>query len=421
MKKIINHPLFAGSFIMIIGANAANFLNYLYHLMMVKLLTPPIYGELAALLSLIGLLGIVPASLSIVIIKFVSAAKNEDEIINIVSWFNSKVFIFSLTTFLLITISSPLISSFLKIDNNLVIILVAMSFIFSLAALLYKSVLQGILKFQQMVLTLFTETGLKLLLGVTLVYLGFSILGAVFGLVIASLVGFLLSRWFIRQYLKQSDKTPTVKPMLFYSIPVLIQSVAATSLYSSDIILVKHFFSAHDAGIYAIISTLGKIIFFGTGPIGAVMFPYVSQRQAMGESYKKVFLFSLILTLMISLSVLAIYLFVPQLVISLLNKDYLEAAPLLVWYGLFIALFSLSTLYVTLNLSTSRTNVVYLSLISAISQIILIWFFHQTLFAVILVSILVATLLLVGLFIYSSYEKNTSRDKSDISHSSSLQ
>ncbi|MBI3103895.1 oligosaccharide flippase family protein [Candidatus Daviesbacteria bacterium] len=407
MKKriyeIVKHPLFSGSMIMVIGSNAISFLNYLYHLIMVKLLDPPSYGELVALLSLIGLLGILSSSLNLVVTKFVSAAKGDSEIRGIVNWFNSKIFIFSLVIFLLIVLFSPFISSFLKIENNLLVILIALPSLLGLASLLYKSVLQGLLKFQQMILSVFVESGLKLILGAVLVYAGFSVGGAVAGLVVASFVGFFLSRFFIRNFLQVSEKGPDIKSMFLYSLPVTIQYLSITSLFSSDILLIKHFFSPHDAGIYAIISTLGKIILFGTGPIGAVMFPIVSQRQARGDNYRRIFVLSFVLTSVLAALILLVYWLVPQLVIRLLNPAYLKAAPYLVWYGIFITFYTLSSLFVSYYLSLNKVSVVILPFVAAIAQIIGIWFFHQSLFAVILVSCIVTGMLFVLLLIYSAY------------------
>lgn len=388
---------------MLIGSNVVSFLNYLYHLIMVRLLPPPSYGELVALFSLIGLLGILSSSLNLVVIKFVSAAKDNLEVRGIVSWFNSKIFLFSLVIFLLITFSSRLISSFLKIENNLLIVLIALLSLLGLASLLYKSVLQGLLKFQQMIFSVFVENGLKLILGVILVYAGFSVGGAVAGLVVASFAGFFLSRFFIRNFLKASEKKPDIKSMFLYSFPVTIQYLSITSLFSSDILLIKHFFLPHDAGIYAIISTLGKIILFGTGPIGAVMFPLVSQRQARGDNYKRIFFLSFILTFALAILILLIYWLIPEIVINLLNPSYLEAAPLLVWYGIFITFFTLSSLFISYYLSLNRVSVVMLPLFAAIAQIIGIWLFHRSLFEVILVSCIVTGMLLILLLIYSAY------------------
>ncbi len=74
-KQLITNPLFSGSAIMIFGSNFVSFINYLFHLVMGRMLGPASYGELAALIALIGLLGMIPASMSLVIVKYVSSAK----------------------------------------------------------------------------------------------------------------------------------------------------------------------------------------------------------------------------------------------------------------------------------------------------------------------------------------------------------
>ncbi len=207
-----------------------------------------------------------------------------------------------------------------------------------------------------------------------------------------------------------------LKPMLLFTMPVLVQSLAVTSLYSSDLILVKHFFSSHDAGLYASLSTLGKIIFFGAGPIGTVMFPIVSSRHAKGLNVNRIFLYSFLATTVISLSILMVYLLLPGLAVNLLyGSAYLESANLLVWFGIFMSLFTHSSLLINFHLSLNRTKVVVLPLLAAIAQIAVIWFYHQSLFDVILVSIIVTTLLLVSLLIYSTYG-----NKLNIDHSSRL-
>lgn len=422
VNEFMTHPLFAGSLIMVFGSNAINFLNYLYHLMMGRLLGPSNYGELAALFSLSGLLGIIPGSLSLVIIKYVSSSKTDEGIEDIIRWFNKKIFLSAITLFLLIVILSPYISSFLNIQNHLLVILTGAIFLFSIPALFNRSVLQGLLRFKQMIVSVLAEVSLKLVLGVLFVYLGFSVGGAVGALVVASLAGWVLSRMAIADYIKKGEiKLPQIKAFFLYSVPVLIQSVAMTSIYSTDLILVKHFFSSHEAGIYASLSTLGKIIFFGTGPISTVMFPLVAKKQSRGENYVKIFNYSLLLTIAASLAILAIYWLFPEIAIkTLYGSLYLEGANYLVWFGVFTTLFTLSSLYISYNLSMGRTKVVIIPLIVAILQIIGIWVYHYNLMIVIIISVLVNALLLSLLLIYSSYETHGNRNKLNFNHSPSV-
>jgi len=337
-----------------------------------------------------------------------------------ISWLKIKYFQGSFIFFVIVLVISPVISSFLKIHNISYFILIAVSFLFSLQSGLNRSILQGLLRFKEMVITVLAENSTKLILSIGFVYLGFKVGGAIFALVVAALLGWYVTKQYLRySKTRKPNFTPDIKSMLMFTIPVFIQNFATTSLYSSDVILVKHFFSSHDAGIYAALSTLGKIIFFAAGPIGAVMFPLVSKRSAKGENYKRVFKFSFVATVFLSGAILSVYLLFPSLAIQLLYGSlFLEASSLLLWFGIFITFFTLASLIINYTLSLGRTRVVIFPAIAAVFQIVLIWFFHDSLFSIILISILVNALLLVALLIYSIYSNNG--HKANFSHSAGI-
>lgn len=423
IKKLVTNPLFLGSAIMVIGSNSISILNYIYHLILGRLLGPTNYGELASLISLIGLLGIIPSSLNLVVVKYVSSAKDEKEIDDLINWLRSWLFKLSILFFLAIILASPAISSFLHIDKMIYLFLISLSFLFSLQTLFNRAILQGLLKFKQMMFSIFIENTTKLIVSILLVYIGFSVGGAMVAFLVATIVGWYQTNSFLK-FKKNSHPTPpkNIKLLIQFIIPVFIQSISMTSLYSTDVILVKHFFSSFDVGIYAAIATLGKIIFFATGPISTVMFPSVSQRQSKGQNHSKIFITSFLATGIIAVGILIGYWFVPQFAIGLLyGKLYLTGTNLLFLYGVFITLFTLSVLLINYGLSLGRTRIVFFSLGAAIAQLILILFFHSSLQEIIIISILVTALLLVCLFIYSTYGRTIrSRNKIDLSNSSGI-
>jgi len=388
-KYLITHPLFSGSAVMVLGSNVTNLLNYAYHLVMGRLLGPGNYGELAVLISLIGLLGIIPLSFNLVIVRFVSAAHSPKEITGFINWLQKRTILLALGILVLITVVSPYLASFLNIENPLLIVMSAVVFLFMVLTVANRAVLQGLLRFKYLTISLISEYGLRLILGAAFVYLGFSVLGVMFGFIGAVIIAWFLSIKFMSDYTQGSVKAstqPNVKSLFLYSVPVLVYTIANTS---------------HDAGIYAALSTLGKIIFFGAGPVAQVMFPIISKRHAQGEDYKKVFLYSLILSLLISLAVVLIYWLFPSLSVTILfGSSYLEVAGLLVQFGLFMTLLTLSSLMVNFYLSIGQTKVVVLPFVAALAQIIGLWFYHSSLEIVVNVSLVVSIALFAGLFVY---------------------
>ncbi len=403
-KRLINSPFFIGSTIMIIGSNLTNFINYIYHSLIGRLLNDPAsYGVLASLISLLGILGLIPSFLGLVVVRLTAQAKSDQEIKSLIYWLNRKLFILGIIVFFLIVIISKQLSTYLNISNNLLIILVGAIFLFSLQSFFYRSVLQGLLRFKNYVISQISENIVKLILGILLVYLGFSVFGAILGILIAAIFGWYITRNYILDlFTPIKYQPPNMLKILKFSLPVFAQSIASVSMYSSDLILVKHFFSSYEAGLYASLSILGRIIFFASGPISSVMFPLVSKKSSKGEKYNKVFIYSLLVTVFFSSLILLIYGFFPDsMIIALFGSKYLAGAYLLLKFGVFMSLFTTSNLFITFYLSIGKTKYVYLQLLAAIAQIIGISLFHNTLESVIMVSILMSAILFVCLsFLY---------------------
>lgn len=404
-KYLISHPLFSGSMVMIVGNNLANAFQYFFHLLMGRMLGPSDYAELVSIFSISALLGVVPFSLGLVIVKFISAEKNKNKIVNLASWVERRSFLFGLLVGTLVLVLSPFISNFLHISNTLLVSFVAPMFIVGIVTFFNRSTLQGLLKFKGLVANFVSEAALKLIFAVVLVLAGYRVFGALLGSLIAGSIALLMTRVMLKGYLGKVTKRPDIASLIKYSIPVLLMTISVTSLYSMDLVLVKHYFPTFEAGIYSSLSTLGKIVFFGASPVFAVMFPLVSKRHARGESFRKIFLYSLAITLVVILGVLAVYGFLPELAISVLfGKDYLSGASLLFLFGIFVGILALSTLFLNFYVSLGKTKIVFAALVAAALQIAGIYFFHADLKTVILVSISSVSVLFLLLLLYSIYE-----------------
>ncbi|MFN2462355.1 MAG: hypothetical protein ABR573_00445 [Candidatus Dormibacteria bacterium] len=98
-----------------------------------------------------------------------------------------------------------------------------------------------------------------------------------------------------------------------------------TIFFNMDVILAKYFLPNSDAGLYSAMSLLGKILFFGTISVSAVMFPRVAALHAQGKSAHSVVNISLAAVLAAGMVVVAAYFLVPDLVIRLmLGAQYVQ-------------------------------------------------------------------------------------------------
>jgi O-antigen/teichoic acid export membrane protein len=400
-KGLAAHPLFSGRAIMILGSNLANFVAYLYHLVIGRLLGPSSYGELSAVISFLGLILVSLNFLGLVIVKFVSSAQEGERAI-IYKWISVLANRLGIILAIVFLVTTPFFSNFLHIDY-LTFMLITPILGLSVPSFVYRSFLQGMMKFREVVTTTNLDFISRLILGIFFVYFGLETFGAILGIVFSTLFSFFLLRHYLSsyRYSTNGEKFKNSKALLKYAAPIFLATVGTNSIFSTDVVLVKHFFTPHDAGIYASLSTLGKIIFFGAGPISAVMFPLVSQRFSHGGAYRKIFILSFIMALTICLGVLLVYWLFPKISIRLLfGSDYLEGSTYLVWFGIFMTFFTLGSLILNFYLSIEKTKTAFIIAIVALMQAVGIWLFHDTILTVIKVSIIASFLFLGSMILY---------------------
>lgn len=405
MKKILNNSFFKGSLIMLLGSNIYNLGQFIYHFLAGRFLGKALYGDLASLISILGIVGIIQMALGLTIVKYLSSNKQQEVLTNFIKWVYRWSIWVAVIASIFSLLFSPLLASFLKLSQPLSVYLLSPLLFFLIITTSGRSILQGLIKFNSYVISLIAESIVKIGLTLIFVFLGYTLFGVVFALLLGVIVSFFVVRYAIANYLKGAlGKRPDIKPLFKYSLFVFIQGLALTSMYSIDLLLVKHFFPPEEAGVYASLAILGRIIFFGSSPITQVMFPIIARRHHLGESYTKIFYLSLLIVSSFSLILIAFYYFFPRLAIGLLyGPAYLIGSSLLWWFALFMGLLSLAMLMTQFYLSIGKTKIISLFGVAAVLQIILIWFIHPSLLSVVQLSILSAALLDLCLIVYFVY------------------
>lgn len=416
-QKFFKNQLIAGSFVLFAGTSIANFGNYLFHLLMGRMLGPADYGVLASLISLTYLFGIPIGALSWTTIKYVSALRGKKQfgaIAFFYSWLNKKLVIFGLVGFLLLLIVSPWISSFLHLESIWSLLLIITASLVSIYLIVNTAVLQGYLRFGLISVSATIQAALKVIIGPVLVLLGLRVLGASLVILISLTAGYLFTAFFVFRMLKNKKKRRdqiNTQEIFEYMVPVFFWTLAFISLYTTDIVLARHFLPPQEAGFYAALATLGKIIFFASSPIIMVMFPMVSERHANGKKYGNLLILSLGLVFLVCLGISGIYFLLPKLMVDLLyGSQYLAAAPHLWLFAIFLSLYSLSYLVTSFYLSIKKVKVVILPIAAALLQIVLIFLFHQNLRQTVLMSI-TATALLLGILLLYYFQDETKKNK----------
>lgn len=407
MKELLAHPFLRNSAIMFVGTMAANILAYLYHLVVGRILGPVGYGELAALISIFYILNSPSVVLQNILVKFFSQLKarnDEGQAKRLLFRITRLLFIIEAVCFVVLLPFVPAFARFLRIEQTSNLIWLYLMFAAFLFSIINISVLQAFQKFFAISIVAAFGGFLRL---------AFGAVGALFGVgwtlasnVLAGLIAYVATFLPLRPLLAHKERTITISPAsaLYYSVPTLIAVFSVTALYSQDVVLVKHFFSAQEAGIYSSLSVLGKIIFFASSSLSVVAFPMLAERKELGRPYGKIIAVSLAAVAVMSFGLTALYYLFPSVVVNLLfGKAFSSASLYLGSFGLFISLYTLCNLFTSMYLALGKTGVWVLTAVGAVTQALVMWVSHATISGVIWNNTIVVAALFVALLLYYPY------------------
>jgi len=409
-KKALKNPLIYGSTIVVFGGLLSNFFNFLYNLFMSRTLSLTEYGILASLISLITFPALLVTALNPVIVRFAGDYFAKKDILllrGLYYQFFKFLLVLGSAIFLLFLIFLGQIASFFHIRDQFILLLTDFIIFLAFVSAINISFLQAKLAFGMQIIINLVIAVLKLILGIIFVVVGYSVGGATMAILIASLIGYFVSFAQLRFIFSKKTKMPHIdtKAIFSYGIPSALTLFGLISFISSDIILVKHFFNPIQAGQYAGLSLIGRIIFFVSAPIGTVMFPIIVQKYTRNENYDNTFKMAVGLVLAPSILLTLFYSFFPKfsVLFFLKNPAYLAVAPLVGIFGLYITFYSVLYLFANFYLSIKKTNIYLPILIASFLQIILIVFYHNNFWQIILISFVLIGILLSLFLVYYPY------------------
>lgn len=371
------------SFIVFSASMVGNVCNYLYQIFVGRALGPEAYGVFGALFAIFYLIGVFTGTIQAGVGFFIAGFNAEGKENHIGSFLRSliiKSIMLGLIGFLLFTLISPWIADFLNISSTEEIIIIGTTFIVTFTLPVTTGALQGMQRFEEMSAQGLISVLVKLLLGIGLICIGFGIFGALGAVALGSFVATVFTLYVLRLHLAEGKNgvEHNFAELYHYSGPVVLVMFCLAVPSNLDVILVKHFFSNFDAGLYVSASVLGKIIYFVSGAILTVMFPKVVEKKVLGLDPLPILKKSLIYTGLLSGVVTAGLFLFPNIVGILFGKDYLDAIGIIEIYAIMMFAFSLTAVIAQYSIAIKDMRFGILFLIVTICEMGLISFVHNS-------------------------------------------
>lgn len=387
---------------MLIGSFLTSGLNYLFFLVVARLLTPAKLGEVVAILSLTFLISIPAEVLITILARHVAAAKAAKLRDSLSSLYRTGLVyssIFGSGMWVLFLLASLFLSSALRIQP-LPLMIFAFLLPVMLLAQLNRGILQGLAEFRAFALVPVVAAGFKLGLAVLAIKLGLSVAGVITAVVVGWGSAYFYGRDKLQSLLARlqpAASVPKLKISVGYTGIVTVATLLSAAFVSLDMLLVKHYLSAYLAGLYAALVTGGKIISQSSFAFIDVMFPKVAAETATRKrGGQKALRSTLKIVAALGLFVTSLFWLWPELILRLLvGSQYLEGASFLGWFGVAALFTALSQVYINYFLAVQAKTFLVPLAGALVLRILLISLFHQSLFAVVL-SVLASSVLLLG-------------------------
>lgn len=404
--------------------------NYLYHYLMIRLMTTAQYGELKSLLGLFMIVSIPAGTIAVVITKYVASFKRQGKEATIGILFRKALLMFGLTGLALaavFTVAGRPVAAYLHLTSVTPVVIVGLILCVSLVSTVIMGMLQGLQAFFLLGFTSIYGALAKMAFGAGLVLLAFGVTGALGGLLIATMTGIAimlvpLRRYFLGQHVLAGEHVPLDKKEVFqYAVPAGGAILCFSFLTFYDPIVVKHFFNPSAAGSYAACELIGKAFLFPPAAFAGALLPKVAEMHAAGRSPFPLLKKALFINIAVLLAGAVVCVSFPEAILHVLLRGkavdypYESLVFLMRVFGVMVMPYGLLNILIYYQLARHQKRFIIPLAGGAVSLFVLLQIFHGTLLQVVCALGAVGYALFAVVFLMIFFTRETERPDEGIS------
>ena len=389
----------SGSAILLLSSVFVGVMNLIYNFAVAHQLGADKFGHASVVYTVLMLLSSVTLSFQLLCSKFVARSESQAERIAIYHLLHRRSWLGGLGIGLLLASGSSVIAEYLNLPSPLLIRMLAIGTVFYIPLGTRRGFMQGTYDFRPLAINFVLEVIIKLIGAVVLMSAGYGVRGVVGAISASVIVAYFVA---IPQKHHISEIPQARLPAgMGESVQALSFFIGQVIINNLDIVLVKHFFDATQAGVYAAIALIGRVVYMLSWSVVSSMFPFSAGIHSEERDGRAVLSTALVLVA----SIAALFTFSSWLAPSGLWHILLGAgfpveghrfySSLLVLYALTTAIYSLAVVIMTYEISRKIGNVSWLQLGFSAAIVAGIYMFHGTLHSVITVQLVLMMSLLL--------------------------
>jgi O-antigen/teichoic acid export membrane protein len=396
--------ILGGSMIMLLASAGVSGVNFVYNMVMARLLGPTDFGHITVTVTLLMFASAITLAFQLVCAKFVARNESMAGKKTVIRDLHKKSWLVSTLVAVALVLSSRALTGYLNLPRPSLILILALGIWFYIPLGVRRGAIQGVYAFPRLALNFMLEVTVKLVAAVALIELllhtglGQAVTGAVAALTLSVIAAYFLPP--LTPHLRSHEPhglAPPCTPASFQEgVQAIVFFIGQVLITNTDMVLVKHFFAPREAGVYAAIALVGRVLYFVSWSLVSAMFP-ISAGAHKQESGVSVVAVPLGLVLTISAGFVAITAIIPHFIMHLVFGPAfrMPAGGLLSLYAAATGMYALSVVLIAYEMSRRIANTAWLQLLFSGLIVTGIYFFHGDLEEVVIVQLVLMSLMLV--------------------------
>ncbi len=393
--------LVGGSLILLAGSGLVSVTNFIYNVATARLLGPSGFAHATTVYTMLMLMSAITLSYQVVCAKYVARLSQSTERAAIYGTLHQRSWIAGFGIALLLVLLQRPITSYLNLPHEHLIELLALGTAFYIPLGVRRGYIQGIHAFRALAVNFMVE-GIVRVAGVfLLIGIGWGVEGAVLASVLAVVLAYFTA--LPTPGIAKFRLRPIANSFL-EGLQAIVYFAGQTIINNFDIVLVKHFFSTEDAGLYAAAALVGRLVNMCAWSVVNTMFPVSAGKSSDRES-RSVLVVSLALVLCILAVLIGGLYLLPSFVWKTIFGAHFEqwdittVSTLLILRAVTAGVFAISSVIITHEMSRKVGHTSWVQLAFSGIFIAGICAFHDTLRQVILIQLVLMLALLAVLII----------------------
>jgi len=384
-----------GSIIMLVGSGLVSAINFGYNVAVARMLGPSAFGHAAAAVTLLMLVSAITLSFQLVCAKFVARNTTDAGKAAVYSSLTKRAFRVGVILGTALLLSSGYVASYLNLPSRWIVVLLALGIAFYIPLGVKRGGLQGTCAFARLSWNFLLEAATKFVGAMILIELGYGVYGAVAAISVSVVLAY-----FFPAVPAELKKHPSVELPASFSegMQAIVFFTGQVVINNIDILLVKHFFASDQAGLYAAIALVGRVIYFASWSVVSAMFP-ISAGTKPREENLSVLVVPLVIVLFISIVFIVGLAAFPEPVLRAVFGAGFRIGSgmdsLMSLYAAATGVYSLSVVLMAYEMSRKIANTGWMQLAISAAIMVGITLFHSDLRQVVVVQLVLMVVLLM--------------------------